>query len=357
MTTLPAPPPAPRRGRPLAARLPDPDHLWIRHAPRTWELAPGPWLDLGAGGLRGLELSSRAPDEARAVSLDALGKLVASPVDDVVWAPPGGSAAIAEVLAPAVERGVPVLLQRTLGDFGEDDPWPGARPEPVHEVFDPTAALLAAPDDPLAAFDSLPAGAVVVWPLIPGFSDDPTLWEAACTRLAGRGARTVQAVVPEISSGERRQLADQTDGRAFEALFHGPPPDPRRFARVARRHGLGIFFDRPPPGPPLGDGGVTGNRHLAGLLALAGELSVRLDLAPGKAQGYLRAARFADRTRYDLLALAREGNLPVLPWLDPASRELVEEWAETGRSGAVDGLLDDYAGPEDPDAPKTSQGD
>lgn len=356
--SLPAPPPVRRRGRPPAARLPDPDHLWIRHAPRTWELASWPWLDLGAGGLRGLEPSSRTPDEALAVSLEALEKLAAGRVDDLIWVPPGvaeapgePAAAVAGILAPALERGVPVLVQRTVRPDGPSgDPWPGERPAGLFEVHDPTALLLdraeteARPDDGLDAFARLPEGAVVVWPLVPGFTDEPALWDAACAALAQAGARVAQAVVPELTSAERRLLADRTDGRAFEALFHGASPEPRRFARVARRHGLRPFFDRPLPTPPLGDGGVAGNRRLAGLLALAGELAVRLDLAPGKAQGYLRAARFADRTRYDLLALSREGNLPVLPWLDPASRELVEEWAATGRSGVVDRLLDDYAG-------------
>lgn len=356
--SLPAPPPVPRRGRPPAARLPDPDHLWIRHAPRSWELGTEPWLDLGTGGLGGLDPSTTEPGEALARSLEALRKAVGGRVDDLVWVPPGiaeapgGPAAVAEILAPLVERGVPVLLQRLVRSGGVgDDPWPGPRPDHVHELFDPTALLLeraaseGGGEDALGVLGMLPAGAVVVWPQVPGLTDDPDLLEAACARLAEAGARVAQAVVPDLISAERRLLADLTDGRAFEALFHGPRPQARPFARTARRHGLGVFLDRPLPASPLGDSGLAGDRRLAGLLALAGELALRLDLPPGRVQGYLRAARFADRTRYDLLALAREGNLSVLPWLDPPSRDLVEEWATTGRSETVDRLLDDYAGP------------
>jgi hypothetical protein len=85
------------------------------------------------------------------------------------------------------------------------------------------------------------------------------------------------------------------------------------------------------------------NREAAGLLALGGELHLRLGrLAPS--QCYFRAARWIDQSSFDLRALAREGNLHVLPWLDPASRAIVEEWGETGRSASVEALLEEYAG-------------
>jgi hypothetical protein len=95
------------------------------------------------------------------------------------------------------------------------------------------------------------------------------------------------------------------------------------------------------------------NRRIGGALALAAELWLRLGRPVETGQALYRDARWADRTSYDLEALAREGNLGVLP-LDPLSREIVEEVADADDvdSDGIPGprlahLLADYLAPEE----------
>ncbi|MFY9821245.1 MAG: hypothetical protein WAM82_07675, partial [Thermoanaerobaculia bacterium] len=106
------------------------------------------------------------------------------------------------------------------------------------------------------------------------------------------------------------------------------------------------FLSRPLPRPPvLG----AGNRRIAGVLALAAELWLRLGRPVDTGQAFYKDARWIDRTAYDLEALAREGNLGVLP-LEAASREIVAECAEGGESERLARLLADYLAPDGPGA-------
>ena len=84
------------------------------------------------------------------------------------------------------------------------------------------------------------------------------------------------------------------------------------------------------------------NRRLAADLALAGELWLRLGRSETTGQALFRAARGADATARDLTALAREGNLDVLDWLDATGVEVVREAVTGGRSALIDSLLEEY---------------
>ena len=181
-----------------------------------------------------------------------------------------------------------------------------------------------------------------VWPLLPGITDDPGLWERACERLAASGLRCLQALVPAFGAGDRRRLAQGLQEGAFEALFHRrhrePPPE-RDFARTAHRHGLAPFLPRPLPRPPLLR---AENRRIAGLLALAAELWLRLGRPVEQAQSLFRAARWLDATSYDVDALNREGNLAVVTALDPLARRAVAEASGGGEPALVGELLAEY---------------
>lgn len=328
--------------------LPELDRLWIRYAPRArdWRAVAPPgelrWLDLAAGELGGDGAEGGGEIEAA---------LPAGPFDDVLYLPPVAPvhAAARDAAAAAIAaEGTPVLVQVLAADEG------GAPAEGVVRVFDLLEVLLGGggmveqmgfePRFPPAPDD------IALWPLIPGLTDDSEVVDEGCRRLAAAGFRTVQGVAPDLPAAQRRQLFERmasdapdeegTDGddTLFQALFHGEGADPRAFARAAHRHGLSPFLPRPLPRPPL-----TGapEREVAGLLAAAGELCFRLGHV-GRGQAHLRAAHWIDRTAYDLRALAREGNLPVLHWLDPESRRIVEEWAEAGRSATVDTLVGEY---------------
>ncbi|HEY7215327.1 MAG TPA: hypothetical protein VIC28_11890, partial [Thermoanaerobaculia bacterium] len=207
-------------------------------------------------------------------------------------------------------------------------------------VFDLLEALLKRD---LEALRRLPSGAAAVWPLVPGLTGDPALWDQGCRELAASGMRCVQALTLSLAPADRRRLAEQWGGEAaFDALFHGEPPAERDFARAAHRHGLAPFLSRPLPGPPAGH---AGNRRIGGALALAGELWLRLGHPVEQGQALYRAARWIDRSPYDLEALAREGNLSVLP-LDALSREIAAECAAAGESATLAALLAEYVAPE-----------
>jgi hypothetical protein len=267
--------------------------------------------------------------------------------------PPELAAARDALARERLTAGTPVLLQAIAQAIAvAGDPLPEDLPGAVL-VVDPLAALLARDLAPLER--RLPPGAAAVWPLAAGLTDDPALWEAGCSRLAAAGAAAVQALALDLEPAERRRLVEQCGEAAFEPLFHGPQPDARTerdFARVAHRHGLAPFLPRPVPAPPAA-GGAAGfrsagavNRRLAAHLALAGELWVRLGRPAGPGQSLYAAARQADRTAYDLAALAREGNLAPLAWLDAAGRRMVEEGAAGETPALLADLLAEYVGAE-----------
>jgi hypothetical protein len=234
-------------------------------------------------------------------------------------------------------HGAPVLVQLFAGESPPRAPGAVA----LYDLLEP---LLTGD---LAALSDLPPGAAALWPLVAGLTDSAELREEGVPRLAEAGVTVLQAVATDLPPADRRRLfesragAGADDAELFQRLFHGETPDPRPLARAARAHGIAPFLNRPLPRPPL-----TGaaEREAAGLLALAGELHLRLGRL-ASSQACFRAARWIDQSGYDLRALAREGNLHVLHWLDPASRGVVEEWTETGLSARVEELLKEYAGP------------
>jgi hypothetical protein len=322
----------------VAARLPEPGHLWIRFAPRGWQGPDRPWLDLATGRLG----KSRRPAAAAAAASGPL-------LDDVLYLPPvpehlaGWRDALAE---RALAFGTPVLLQLLPGDETRlpRPPRPGELGAVV--VIDLLAALL--PGGALAG-DRLPplslTAAAAVWPLLPGITDDPELWERSCERLAAAGPECLQAMVPAFGPGDRRRLAQGQPEGAFAALFHRQhrqPPAEREFARAAHRHGLAPFLSRPLPRPPLAR---SENRRIAGQLALAAELWLRLGRPVERAQSLFRAARWLDATAYDAGALSREGNLGVVTALDSLARRAVAEAAAGGEPVLLGELMAEYLGP------------
>ncbi|HEV8582196.1 MAG TPA: hypothetical protein VGX68_24260 [Thermoanaerobaculia bacterium] len=313
-----------------AAQLPDPGRFWIRYVPRSWEPPERPWLNLAAGRLGEWQKGSRTrtgeiPDFADAV------------LDDVLYLPPvpqSRAAARDELARVLLVAGTPILIQLLPGDETTLAPAAGAA-----FVFDLLHVLL---ERDLSSLRRLPSGAAAVWPLLPGLTDEPELWDLGCRELAAAGVRCVQGLAPALEPADRRWLAERW-GRegTFDALFHRQPPAERDFARAAHRHGLEPFLSRPlAPQPRTG----SGNRWIGGVVALTGELWLRLGRSVEQGQAFYRAARWIDRSSYDLEALAREKNLAVLP-LDPASREIVAECAATGESEQLARLLAEYVAP------------
>ncbi|HEY8021961.1 MAG TPA: hypothetical protein VIH93_12725 [Thermoanaerobaculia bacterium] len=340
---------APAAERPrLAARLPEPGRFWIRYAPREWPGPEGLWTDLSTAGL-GRAAGAASTEGAWPSPVEH------EPLDDVVYLPPvspRNSAARGAIAREHLALGTPILVQEQAGRAG-----PGSAAGAVC-VIDPLSALLAGD---LAALDRLPEDCpepAVVWPLVVGLTDDPALWEEGCMRLAGAGAATVQALALDLDPADRRRLVEICGERAFEPLFHRPPPSTeteREFARTASRHGLAPFLRRPLPPPPAPAAAGAGlraagpanasNRRIAGDLGLAAELWLRVGRPEGPGQALYAAARQADRTPYDLAALAREENLATLTWLDAAGRRVVEESAAGEEPALLAALLAEYLAP------------
>jgi hypothetical protein len=229
--------------------------------------------------------------------------------------------------------GTPVVLQLFPGEESAVPAVSG-----VAFVHDLTPALLARDLDRLGR---VPEGGTAVWPLIPGLTDDPAFWEEGCARLAAAGARCVQALAPALEPSDRRRLAEKWGDdkeEVFDALFHREPTPERDFARVAHRHGLQPFLPRPLPRSPVLR---IENRRIGGVLALIAELWLRLGRPPEPGHSFYRAARWVDRTHYDVEALEREGNLAVLP-LDGRSREVIAQYVRMGESELLAELLAEY---------------
>jgi hypothetical protein len=350
----------------LMARLPEPGRLWVRYSPRRWEGPDRPWLDLAAGrlGRSSRPAAAIAGGDAGRPSLgDLLGTADPS-LDDVLYLPP-----VPEQLADwrdalaerALAGGTPVLVQLLPGDgtrlLAAPGPGPGAAGAVVvvdlleallpggflHEAAD-AAAIFGTARSSGATGSGFAGIAAAVWPLLPGITEDPPLWERACERLAAAGLECLQALAPAFGPGDRRRLAQGSREGAFEALFHRghreASPE-RDFARVAHRHGLAPFLPRPLPRPPWPR---AENRRVGGLLALAAELWLRLGRPVEQAQSLFRAARWLDATPYDVDALRREGNLAVVTALDALARRVVADAAGGGEPALLGELLAEYLG-------------
>jgi hypothetical protein len=231
-------------------------------------------------------------------------------------------------------RGVPLLVQLAPE---ESLPAGGAAPEAM--VVDLLEALL---ERRLDALDALPHGAVALWPLLPALTDDEALCAEGCARLAAAGAACVQAVAPELSPADRRELAGgEHQAALFSRLFHGPAGGERRFAGIAAAHGLEVFFRRRAPGSDR----WSRNAALAELLALGAELWLRLGRGEVSGQELFRASRWVEDTAVDVRALAVEGNREIVEALRAPASEIVEEWARTGGSATVEEWLAEYVTP------------
>jgi hypothetical protein len=274
------------------------------------------------------------------VSPGVLELLAEVPLNDVLYLPPVSqkrAAARDDMAAARLVDGTPVLIQLFPGDEPHIPPVQG-----VTFVFDLLEVLLR---QDLKRLQALPTGASVVWPLVPGLTDEPALWEEGCRGLVAAGARCAQALTLSLTPADRRRLLDETEkpDEAFEALFHRQPPSERAFAQVAHRHGLDPFLPRPLPRAPIA---YRENRRIGEILALAAELWLRLGRSVEQGQSLYRACRWVDETTYGLEALAREGNLAVIQALDELSRAIIKEAVETGESKLLVELLAEYVGGE-----------
>jgi hypothetical protein len=228
--------------------------------------------------------------------------------------------------APAVVEGVVVVLDLLpLAIAGLRARESDADSEAESEAGGESPSGASQPARGLVAAD------VAVWPLVAGLGALVGV-EVLAPLLVAAGVRGLQGARLELSGRERRDLGEELPEERYLALFHGAAPEPASLARLALRHGLAPLLARPLPRPPLRG---AANLRAAGALAAAGELCLWLGEPESRAQSLLHAGRFAERSPHDLAALARDGNLAVLPWLEGESRDV----AATAAAGREPELL------------------
>jgi hypothetical protein len=225
------------------------------------------------------------------------------------------------------DQGIPVLVQLL-----EEDPMG------VGElaVYDLLQTLL---DKNLAALERLASGTAAIWPLIAGYTDTRKLCEEGVERLASAGVVSVQGVVAKLDPLDRRRIVEKGGEEGFDALFHGSSPSERTFSQIVHAAGMEPFVSR---SLPEGPSRLRGNRRIAEVLALSGELWLRLGKSEATGQSLYAAARRVDSDRHDLGTLCREGNLKVIDWLDPLSRQIIEEWVSCNGSSELESLKSEY---------------
>jgi len=253
-------------------------------------------------------------------------------LDDLLYLPPTAPEARSNrdrLVETLTDRGIPILMQ-----LREEQ-----QPEGVGTaVYDILESVL---DRDLDRLRELPRGSAVVWPLIAGYSDSVELWRSAIDLFVAAQVKCVQGIVLDLDAADRRRIVDKAGDRGFDALFHGPRPSEREFSRRVADAGLRPFLPRPVPSRPRW---LHSNRRLAEILYLCAEIWLRLDLPEASGQALFAAARRVDSERHDLTNLCREGNLNIVEWLDPMSREIIEGWSRDQKSTTLDSLMERYLG-------------
>jgi hypothetical protein len=326
----------------LREQAADPWRCWIRHAPLRWPGPEAPWVDLASGTLGS---GDGEPEVLAAMQGPRLA--------DVLYLPPVAASLAAardRLAAHHAARGTPVLVQLLPADARPADAAAGG----VVVLWDLLAPALAlATGGALQAIETvqLPGarpGDVAVFPLVPGVIDDGHL-AAVAAALASSGVTVLQPLPLELDGRDRRALgeavaeaigevdSEATSEASYLRLFHGGTPSPLPVARAAVRHGLLPLLPRPLPRPPLVG---AGNLRIAGVLTACGELCLLLGEPETRAQTLLRAGRFAEREGRELAALAREGNLAVLPWLEGEALQVAAEVAGGAEARLWRQLLD-----------------
>ena len=144
----------------------DPSRCWVRYAWRPWPGRDALWADLFTRGLGSSATTGAELDPAPHPG----------PIDDVVYLPPvpesldGPRRALARQLTA---DGTPCLGQSLPAGSALGD-------EQGTEIIDVLHAVATAD---LAALETIPPRARILWPLIAGYTDDVAVWSAGLAIL------------------------------------------------------------------------------------------------------------------------------------------------------------------------------
>ena len=253
-----------------------------------------------------------------------------SDLDDVLYIPPVDSHLTSSrdsLLDSLADRGIPVLVQLRPGERWE-------RGEPA--ICDLLEPLL---DGEIDRLSSLSRSVAAVWPLVPGYTSSESMWISGIEKLRDAGVHTIQPVTLNLTPGERRKVVDRAGDQGFEELFHGARPAERDFSRAVAACGLESVIRRP---LSRQRDVIRENRRIAEILYCVAEIWLGLGRSEGAGQSVYASARRIDSDLRDYRAICREGNLGVVTWLDPVSRDVIETWVGSGTTPVLDELKAEY---------------
>lgn len=235
---------------------------------------------------------------------------------------PGGEAAVAYRAAAEgaalAGRGVYLL-----------DPVAGALPARGERSF--VVLLTVRPDQdvpsalPAAAALGHPAG--VLFPLLPDWTDDPTLLDGAVQRVAASGASFACGIVTADDGAARRTMVEaraELDPGAgddfFERVHHGEWAAGLEEARRSVEESCARLKMAAIPPRAAGLAEPLGNSRAAGRLEERAEAFAASD--EHRASRYRAAVRWIDESDRDLAAIFREGNFrKVFPFPEEIAAE------------------------------------
>jgi hypothetical protein len=196
------------------------------------------------------------------------------------------------------------------------DPQPAGIPDaPADARVVALCSFARAGRDPFPALAASRAAGLacgVLFPLVPGWTAEPSTVDSLLAAAAAAGASAATPLLPDADGESRRAIVeartaaspDATDD-FFDAIHHQEwlPRMVERLPEVWRRcaaHGLSVL-----PPRPIGPGEPSGNAAASAHL----EERAELDPLPEHRAALLRAAvRWIDESGRDLAAVAREGN-------------------------------------------------
>jgi hypothetical protein len=214
---------------------------------------------------------------------------------------------------------VPILTHRIVGlETAPAASAPKVDGDDDLSVVDPLHQLLTGDLDRIN-----PDGAdcMALWPILPGLTDGAELMSEGLDRFAAAGLSVVLPVAPRVEPASARLLTECYGEELFAKLFHSGPVDLRPALQAVVRKGLSFV-------PPRRESGARAfERRVAAEFAAIAELLLIHGESPAQAQEFFRVAAWLEETQHDVRAMAREGNLGLVPPLAPALRPLVEELA------------------------------
>jgi hypothetical protein len=293
-------------------------------SPRHWVPALGPYCDLAALTVR-MGAEAQPSFGASSPALD----LKMPEHREPLYLPPTFEPAHARRLdgfvAAAMELGIPVVRQIVVSPAdaaAEAGGWPRLpiSTELYLEVVDPLWLRLEDRLDRLwgrlAERCREVAQVALIWPLLPGFANEPEAMQETALRVRTAGCTVLQPCWLGIEPSEKRILFERwPDAFDYQRLFQVLSGE-ERLALEASCHEMAARAGLATTAPRLYPATLSPRqlrcRQIAVRLALRADELARSGASPARVQSFYTACNELEQTRLNLDALWREGNLAFL---------------------------------------------